>query len=763
MSYVNKSLQKKDAMALVTGKPVYTDDLAPKDCLIIKILRSPYANAWVEEIKTDTAMKVEGMALILTWKDVPKRRFASAGQTYPEFSPYDRMILDQHLRFIGDAVAIVAGETEAAVDLAMKRIKVKYRVETPVLDMHTAKDNPVLVHPEEDWESKFPVGADNKRNLAAKGHEEMGDIDKVLSECKYTVDEVYHTKANQQCMMETFRTYCTKDYFGRLNVVSSTQVPFHLRRILGNALGIPSSRIRVIKPRIGGGFGAKQTEVCEIYPAIVTWMTGRPSKIVYSRYESLICASPRHEMEVHVKVGADEKGIVKGIKVEALSNAGAYGDHSPTTIGLTGHKAIALYRNLEAYAFDYEVVYTNVQASGAYRGYGATQGIYAVESAVNELAHKMNMDPARIRELNMPIEGEPMYDYDGNLTHTASCTMDRCLARAKEMIGWDEKYPCRDMGNGKVRSVGIAMAMQGSCISNLDVGSATIKVNDDGGYTMLIAAADMGTGCDTILSQMAAECLECDVDDITVVGADTDTSPYDSGSYASSTTYITGKAVEKACMTLRKRICALAAERMNVPEDETEFTGTGVVHEKSGSSMTMEEIATAAMCNNGIALEATESNCSPVSPPPYMAGAVEIELDKETGEVRILDYAAVVDCGTVINPNLARVQVEGGLVQGIGMTLFENIQYTDKGQMINNSFMQYKVPTRLDMGKLRVEFRSSYEPTGPFGAKSIGEIVINTPAPALAHAIYNATGLWFRELPITSEQIAMGIAEKECE
>ena len=663
------------------------------------------------------------------------------------------MILDQHLRFVGDAVAIVAGETEAAVDLAMKRIKVKYRVETPVLDMHTAKDNPVLVHPEEDWESKFPVGADNKRNLAAKGHEEMGDIDKVLSECKYTVDEVYHTKADQQCMMETFRTYCTKDYFGRLNVISSTQVPFHLRRILGNALGIPSSRIRVIKPRIGGGFGAKQTEVCEIYPAIVTWMTGRPSKIVYSRYESLICASPRHEMEVHVKVGADENGIVKGIKVEALSNAGAYGDHSPTTIGLTGHKAIALYRNLDAYAFDYEVVYTNVQASGAYRGYGATQGIYAVESAVNELAHKMNMDPARIRELNMPIEGEPMYDYDGNLTHTASCTMDRCLARAKEMIGWDEKYPCRDMGNGKVRSVGIAMAMQGSCISNLDVGSATIKVNDDGGYTMLIAAADMGTGCDTILSQMAAECLECDVDDITVVGADTDTSPYDSGSYASSTTYITGKAVEKACMTLRKRICALAAERMNVPEDETEFTGTGVVHEKSGRSMTMEEIATAAMCNNGIALEATESNCSPVSPPPYMAGAVEIELDKETGEVRILDYAAVVDCGTVINPNLARVQVEGGLVQGIGMTLFENIQYTDKGQMINNLFMQYKVPTRLDMGRLRVEFRSSYEPTGPFGVKSIGEVVINTPSPAIAAAVANATGVQIRELPITPEKI----------
>ena len=762
MSYVNKSLQKKDAMALVTGKPVYTDDLAPKDCLIIKILRSPYANAWVEEIKTDTAMKVEGMALILTWKDVPKRRFASAGQTYPEFSPYDRMILDQHLRFVGDAVAIVAGETEAAVDLAMKRIKVKYRVETPVLDMHTAKDNPVLVHPEEDWESKFPVGADNKRNLAAKGHEEMGDIDKVLSECKYTVDEVYHTKADQQCMMETFRTYCTKDYFGRLNVVSSTQVPFHLRRILGNALGIPSSRIRVIKPRIGGGFGAKQTEVCEIYPAIVTWMTGRPSKIVYSRYESLICASPRHEMEVHVKVGADENGIVKGIKVEALSNAGAYGDHSPTTIGLTGHKAIALYRNLEAYAFDYEVVYTNVQASGAYRGYGATQGIYAVESAVNELAHKMNMDPARIRELNMPIEGEPMYDYDGNLTHTASCTMDRCLARAKEMIGWDEKYPCRDMGNGKVRSVGLSMAMQGSGISGVDVGSATIKLNDDGLYTLSIAAADMGTGCDTILAQMAAECLECSIDDIMVSGADTDTSPYDSGSYASSSTYVTGKAVERACEKLKGHIFNKAAEMMEAADTDTlEFDGKKVRDAESGKEVSLVDIATASMCNNNETFQVTETNSSPVSPPPFMVGMVEIELDKETGHIEILDYVAVVDCGTPVNPNLARVQVEGGLGQGIGMALYEGVDYTPNGYVKQNSFMQYKVPARVDVGKLRVEFESSYEPTGPFGAKSIGEIVINTPSPALAHAVFNATGLWIRELPITSEKIVMGLLEKE--
>ena len=476
-------------MALVTGKPVYTNDLAPKDCLIVKVLRSPHANAWVEEIKTGTARQVSGIVAVYTYKDVPQNRFTLAGQTYPELSPYDRLILDRHLRFVGDAVAIVAGENEASVDKALKRIKVKYKVEEPVLDFHKAKDGKVLVHPENDWEAKVPVGADNRRNLCASALEESGDVDKILSECKYTVDETYHTKANQQAMMETFRTYCYMDYFGRLNVVSSTQIPFHVRRILGTALDIPSSKVRVIKPRIGGGFGAKQTSVSEIYPAFVTWKTGRPSKILYSRYESQICSSPRHEMEIRVRVGADEKGIVRAIDVYTLSNAGAYGEHSPTTVGLSGHKSIALYRHTEAYRFAYDVVYTNMQAAGAYRGYGATQGIFAVESAVNELAHKMGMDPVKIRELNMPVQGGPLPAY-GDCDTAESCTMDQCMERAKEMMNWDKKYPCRDMGNGKVRGVGVAMAMQGSSIAGVDVGGADMKLNEDGSYTLGLGCAE---------------------------------------------------------------------------------------------------------------------------------------------------------------------------------------------------------------------------------------------------------------------------------
>ena len=757
MKYVNQPIRKKDAMALVTGKPVYTDDIAPKDCLVVKVLRSPHAHAEILEIKKDIAEKLPGIVCVLTYEDVPQKRFTMAGQTYPEPSPYDRLILDKRVRFVGDAVAIVAGETEKAVNQAMKVIKVKYDVLEPVLDFHEAKDNPILVHPEDNWQALCPVGADNKRNLCASGLEEHGDVDKVIAESDVVVENTYHTKAVQQTMMETFRTYTQMDTYGRLNIISSTQVPFHVRRILSNALDIPKSKIRVIKPRIGGGFGAKQTVVAEVYPAIVTLKTGRPAKIIYTREESLIASSPRHEMEIKVRIGANKDGHIRGIEVKTLSNTGAFGEHGPTTVGLSGHKSIPLYSKAEAFRFQYDVVYTNKMSAGAYRGYGATQGIFAVESAINELAVKLNMDPVALREMNLTREGDVMHAYYGETAN--SCTLDHCLERTAEMIGWKEKYPCRVMPDGKIRGVGIAMAMQGSGISSVDTGSVSIKINDDGFYALTIGASDMGTGCDTILSQMAADCLDCSVDDIIVYGVDTDVSPYDSGSYASSTTYVTGMATVKACQTLVDKMKAYGAEKLGCSVDDVEFDGEKVYSLKDGSSISRKDIGNAIMCAGENALFATEAHSSPVSPPPFMAGAVEVEVDPETGSVKLIDYAAVVDCGTV-NPNLARVQVEGGLVQGIGMALHENITYNEKGELAENSLMQYKIPTRMDMGKLRVEFDSSYEPTGPFGAKSIGEIVINTPAPAIAQAIYNATGLRFTELPITPEKIAMGMIDK---
>ena len=755
MKTVNQPMRKKDAMQLVTGQPVYMDDVIPQDCLIVKLLRSPHANAIVQEIDTSRALLVPGIEAIYTWKDVDQqgRRYTQAGQTYPEPSPYDRLVIDRHVRFAGDVVAILAGKDEKCVDKAMKLIKVRYEVLPAVLDYHTALDNPVLVHPEENWESLAPVGADNKRNLCAHDESGAGDIEAVLAGCDVVIDHTYHTRACQQAMMETFRTYCSIDAYGRLNVLSSTQIVFHCRRILANALHIPKSMIRVAKPRIGGGFGAKQTSVCEVYPAFVTWKTKKPSKIIFSRYESQIASTPRHEMEMHVRLGATKGGIVRGIDLYTLSNTGAYGEHGPTTVGLSGHKSIPLYGKAEAFRFVSDVVYTNHMSAGAYRGYGATQGLFAVESAVNELADKLGIDPFVIRQRNIVHEGDVMPAYYGQVN--TSCALDRCLQAVHDNIGWDEKYPVRDMGNGKVRAVGMGMAMQGSGITSVDVGSASLKINDDGFYTLSIGAADMGTGCDTILAQIAAEVLDCPLDNVTVLGADTDSSPYDSGSYASSTTYVTGKAVEQCAEQLKQKICQAGAGLLGLDERAVVFAGDAVTSEDGTQRATLAQIAAASQCGSNTALEAVVTHSSEISPPPFMVGAAEVEVDLETGEAQVIRYEAAVDCGTPVNPNLARVQAEGGILQGIGMALTENVTYDDRGMPQENSLMQYKIPARNDIGHIHVVFESSYEGTGPFGAKSIGEVVINTPLPAVADAIYHATHKRFYELPITREQIAL--------
>lgn len=754
MNSVGKGVIKKDAMALVTGQPVYCDDLAPKDCLIVKLLRSPHAYAKIKSINTSIAKRIPGIEAVYTYEDVPTSRFTLAGQSYPEPSPYDRRILENVVRYVGDEVAIVAGANEDCVDRALKAIKVDYEVLEPLLDFENSIDNAIVIHEEDDYKCLCEIGNDVKRNIVSSGESVVGDVDAVLKECDVVLERDYHTKANAQAMMETMRSYCYIDTYGRLNCVSSTQIPFHVRRILSNALEIPKSKINVIKPRIGGGFGAKQTACCEIFTAFVTWKLKKPSKIVYTREETFAASNSRHEMKMHVRIGATKDGKIEAIDLYTLSNQGAYGEHGPTTIGLAGHKSLPLYNHVKASRFTYDVVYTNTMRAGAYRGYGATQGQFAVESIINELADELNMDPCEIRFKNMTRENEVLSQYYNEELN--ACALDRCLEKAMEMIDYKNKPLRRDMGDF-VRGLGVSLSMQGSGISGLDVGSVEIKLQDDGFYTLSIGATDMGTGCDTILAQMVAECMDCDVDQVVTSSLDTDHAPYDTGSYASSTTYVTGMAVVKACEKLRNSILEAAAGFFNVDKEDIEFDGKKINTLDHAHEMSLADFADTCF-NGGIAkaLIASDSHMSPTSPPPFMVGIAEVDVDKLTGEIKVHDYVSVVDCGTVINPNLARVQAEGGVVQGIGMALSEDITYSNEGKMRNRNFLQYKLPTRVDVPSVRVEFESSYEDNGPFGAKSIGEVVINTPTSAIASAIKHATGVQVRTLPITAEKVLLG-------
>ncbi|WP_419743298.1 xanthine dehydrogenase family protein molybdopterin-binding subunit [Paraclostridium dentum] len=750
MKIVGKGIHKIDGMSIATGKPVYTDDLAAKDALVVKILRSPHAYAKIKNIDTSRALMVDGVECVLTYKDVPNNRFTLAGQSYPEPSPYDRLILEDIVRYAGDEVAIIAAIDEKTAVKAMKMIKVEYEVLKPIIDMEDAIDNEMLVH-DEDRHCNFDIGMERERNIVSKHLYEKGNIEEEFEKCDVVIEETYYTQAQAHAMMETYRAYNYLDHTGRLVVVSSTQIPFHVRRHLSRALNIPSSKIRVIKPRIGGGFGGKQTACVEIFSAIVTLKTGKPAKIIYDRKETFNCSTSRHAMKLDVKIGATKDGIIKVIDIDALSDTGAYGEHASTTFGLVGEKTMPMYNKLTASRFKGNVVYTNKMPAGALRGYGATQGCFAVESTINMLAHKLNMDPTEIRLKNIVKEGETSFAYDKTLN---SVDLVKCINKGKELIKWDEKYPSKKLENGKVRSIGMGLTMQGSGIAGIDTASVEIKLNDDGNYTLMVGSTDMGTGSDTILAQMACEILETTMDKITVISADTDVVPYDPGSYASSTTYVTGMAVVKASNILRDKIIDIGAKRLGIDKEYTEFDGEYVYSEHNRISV-FDIAVDFTVGPEKEQLVGYASHGSEVSPPPFIAGFVETEMDLETGKYEVIDYVAVVDCGTVINKNLAKIQVEGGIVQGIGMAMFEEVRHTDDGHMDTNTFMQYKIPARCDVGNVIVDFVETNEPTGPFGAKSVGEVVINTPLPAIQESVYNACGVRVNTLPITPEKVFM--------
>ncbi len=771
---VRKSINKVDGMSLVTGKPLYTDDLAPKDCLVVKILRSPHAFAKIKNINKDIAMKIPGVECVLTWKDVPRIPFTRAGQSFPEPSTYDKYILDEYARYIGDEVAIIAAVDEETALKAVKAVKVDYEVLEPVLDPETAVGHKSIIHPDsEPYIANIPNGVDCSQNIAARAHYEYGDIDEVLANSEVIVEDEIQMQAQQQCMMEPYKTYCYLDMHQRLVIVTSTQIPFHIRRTVGRAIDMPASKIRVIKPRIGGGFGGKQTGASEYYPAIVTKITGKPSRLSYTRVETFNNATSRHYMKVGVKIGADKDGTVKGVKLWALSDQGAYGEHTTTTVGPVCSKVMTMYNKCEAVHFDGLVVYTNKPTAGAFRGFGVTQGTFAVEAGMNKLAHTLGLDPTEIRNINMCREGEDcllfnlttLGEADKPVQKILSCGLHDMVEKGKELIGWDEKFPGKQIGPNKFTGVGMCIAQQGSGIPKVDSASAEIRFQDQGFFTLLTGATDIGTGSDTILKQIAADAIGVSEERIEVFSSDTDLTPFDVGAYASSTTYVSGNAIKMAGENIRKSLFENVSEFLNVPVEELDFDGDAFTSKDGEKTVTLAELGTKTTYAGFNKIITGTGHWVPQrAAPPYMAGFAEVEVDTETGKVDVTNFVGMFDCGTPINPKLATIQAEGGIVQGIGLALCEEVKYDSRGRQISETLMEYKIPSRDDMRtNITVDFVETYDPTGPYGAKSIGEVVINCSVPSIHDAIYNATGVWMSdvELPMTPEKVLMKYMQKE--
>jgi putative selenate reductase molybdopterin-binding subunit len=768
MKEVERRIRKLDGKGLVLGRPVYTDDLAPKDALVVKVLRSPHPFARIKSIDTAEALGLPGVACILTYRDIPHNIHTRAGQGYPEPSPYDKYPLDEYVRYVGDEVAVVAAASEKTALQAMGLIRVDYEVLEPVLDYEKAVGHPSVIHPEPDIHSQFEIGMDVPKNIAASYEMNVGNVHEILDQCEVVIRQRYYTQAQAHVMMEPHATATYLDMHSRLTVISSTQTPFHVRRIIANVLEIPRKDVRVIKPRVGGGYGGKQAIHGEILCAAVTMKTGRPAKLVYTRQEVFEATYCRHPMRFDMAIGAMKDGTIRAIDMDVLSNTGAYGEHALTVLMVAGSKTLPMYNKVDAVRFKGVVTYTNLTPAGAYRGYGAIQGNFALESIVDQLAEKLNMRPEEIRRKNMIAEGEtsPIFKIMGEGTegvemNIETCKLEHCVRRGMELIGWDGKYPRKAVAPNKVRGVGMAIAMQGSGIASIDMASAMVKLNDDGFFNLMIGATDIGTGSDTILAQIAAEALLVRTEDIIVYSSDSDLTPFDTGAYASSTTYVSGNAVRNAAENMRALIVQEGAKRLRVAEEEVEYDGEKISRKDGKGSITLKELATGLYYHtNQKQLVASGSFVGEKSPPPYMSGFAEVEVDTETGKVEVVNYAAVVDCGTTINPNLAKIQVEGALVQGIGMALYEEARVSEKGFSLNNNMMYYNIPTRKDIRNIAVEFAESYEPSGPYGAKSVAEIGIDTPPAAIANAIYNAVGVRLTDLPITPEKVFMALRKK---
>lgn len=758
---VNQPVPKLDALSLALGKPMFTADFKPQDCLHAKFLWSPYAHAIIKNIDISEAERMPGVHCVLYYGNVPRIVHTTAGQGYPEPSPYDTFMFDRKVRYVGDRVAAVAAETPEIAEAAIAAIRVEYEVLEPVLSIDDAlREGAPVIHDEPEAHAMIPVPYEPQKNIAAKVAFDVGDVEKAMAEAAYSVDRTYYIHQAQHCPIEPHVALAYIDSDGRLVIRTSTQVPFHARRIVAQVLGIPVRVVRVIKPRIGGGFGVKQEILIDDVVGMLAWRTRRPVFLCYTREEEFVSSRTRHPERMRVRVAANSEGRLTGLGLDCITNTGAYGSHALTVVCNSGSKILPLYPADNVH-FSGIAVYTNLPVAGAYRGYGATQSSFAVNCALDELAEKMGVDPVVFHLTHHIRAGEtsPVFAALGEgkagVQQTiGSCGLDQCIKKGAKAIGWKKRGDWRQKTGRFRRGIGMCTLMQGSSIPEIDMGAAMIKMNDDGSFNLLVGATDLGTGSDTVLAQIAAEVLGTTSSKIIVYSSDTDLTPFDVGAYASSTTYLSGNAVLDAATKVKKQILSVAADMLGKSPSELRLDFEKVVAKDGSAEVSFQDIALHSLyAANQFQIAAISSRISHKSPPPFAAHFAEVEVDVETGFVRVLRYVAATDCGTPIHPKLAEGQIEGAVLNGISYALTEQYLYNEKGRMLNDSFLHYKIFSMRDKPELITILVPTYEKTGPFGAKSVSEIGINGPCPAIANAIYNAVGVRLYEAPFTPEKV----------